>query len=256
MIEEIRLLTEQYHAWLREKTNLRAIEDWVEITAPFLDRHNDYIQIYVKRTKNGYFLTDDGETIDDLELSGCTLDSPKRKALLRTTLNGFGVQLDGNNKALVVRTTAKDFALKKHNLLQAMLAVNDLFFLATPTVASLFSEDVQAWLDDSDISYDPKVKYLGKSGLDCHFDFLIPRSEIHPERFLLSIGNPDHNIVRQSVFAWGDTRETRSDDSLAYAILNDAVKPVAGKVLTAFLEYGLQPVPWSERESVREELAA
>ena len=180
MIEEIRLLTEQYHAWLREKTNLRAIEDWVEITAPFLDRHNDYIQIYVKRTKNGYFLTDDGETIDDLELSGCTLDSPKRKALLRTTLNGFGVQLDGNNKALVVRTTAKDFALKKHNLLQAMLAVNDLFFLATPTVASLFSEDVQAWLDDSDIRFVPGIKLPGKSGYDHLYNFIIPESRNRP----------------------------------------------------------------------------
>ena len=91
------------------------------------------------------------ETIDDLELSGCTLDSPKSKALLRTTLNGFGVQLDGNHKALVVRTTAKDFALKKHNLLQAMLAVNDLFYLATPMVRSFFVEDVEAWLRISDI---------------------------------------------------------------------------------------------------------
>ena len=32
------------------------------------------------------------------------------------------------------------------SLLQAMLAVNDMFYLAVPMVASLFYEDVVAWL--------------------------------------------------------------------------------------------------------------
>ena len=36
---------------------------------------------------------------------------------------------------------------ESYNLLQAMLAINDLFYLAVPLVASLFYEDVVSWLD-------------------------------------------------------------------------------------------------------------
>ena len=254
MIAEIQRLTDEYHDWLREKTNLRSVDDWVEITTPYLDRHNDCIQIYAKRSNGGFILTDDGSTIDDLELSGCKLSSPKRQSLLRMTLNGFGVH--NENNVLQVRASSTDFALRKHNLLQAMLAVNDLFYLATPMVASLFLEDVEAWLRLSDIRFISNVKLSGKSGYDHLYNFVIPGSRIYPERVLLSINNPNRDISQRAVFAWLDTRETRSDDSRAYAILNDSVKPVAEKVLTAFLEYGLRPVPWSEREDVRAELAA
>lgn len=256
MIDDIRHLTEQYHAWLREKTNLRSIEDWVEITAPFLDRHNDYIQIYARRTNSGYFLTDDGETIDDLELSGCKLDSPKRKALLRTTLNGFGVQLDSKNNALMVRTTDRDFPLKKHNLLQAILAVNDLFYLATPMVKSFFIEDVEAWLRISDVRYVSGIKLPGKSGYDHLYNFIIPESRNAPERVLLGVNRPDSNSAQRIVFAWEDTRQARPAESRAYAILNDSAKQIPAGVLDAFSNYDMKPVPWSQREGVREELAA
>ena len=137
MIDEVQKLLDQYIAWLKDKTALRQIQDYVEITTPYLDRHNDHLQIYAKRENGGYLLSDDGYVVGDLRLSGCELESRKRKDLLRLTLNGFGVQLDGD--ALSVHASRDNFALRKHNLVQAMLAVNDLFYLAVPMVASLFS---------------------------------------------------------------------------------------------------------------------
>ena len=256
MIDDIRQLTEQYHSWLREKTNLRSIEDWVEITTPYLDRHNDCIQIYVKRSNGGYLLTDDGATIDDLELSGCTISSPKRQSLFRTTINGFGIKLGSDKKALEVQTSIKDFALKKHNLLQAILAVNDLFYLATPMVASLFLEDLEAWLKISNIRFVPNIKMSGKSGYDHLYNFVVAGSTTLPERVLLSINNPNRASAHQAVFAWEDTRGARSGDSLAYVFLNDAMKSVSENILTAFQSYNMKPVKWTLRESVREELAA
>lgn len=56
MINEIEELIDQYTAWLRDKTATRQVTpDWVEITTPYLDRHNDYLQIYA-RQQNGHFL--------------------------------------------------------------------------------------------------------------------------------------------------------------------------------------------------------
>lgn len=152
---------------------LKAMGSWAEITTPYLDRHNDYIQIYLKKAADGFVLTDDGYTIHDLLDEGCSLEGDKRQQLLQTTLNGFGVQRDKKNDALFVNAVADNFALKKHSLIQAMLAVNDLFYLATPHTESLFFEDVRNWLDKAEICYSERVSFTGHSGYSRQFHFLI-----------------------------------------------------------------------------------
>ena len=74
MTEEIQALLDQYWAWLRDKTILRQMNGWVEITTPYLDRHNDRLQIYAMRRGSGYVLADGGYVLDDLEQSGCKID--------------------------------------------------------------------------------------------------------------------------------------------------------------------------------------
>jgi hypothetical protein len=253
-MDEIKSLIDQYVEWLRSKTTLRQIDNWVEITTPYLDRHNDYLQIYAKRQNGSYILTDDGYILSDLEQSGCKLESPKRMALLQTTLNGFGVKLAGN--AIEVEASKESFALKKHNLLQAMLAVNDLFFLASPMVSSIFYEDVIAWLDQNEIRYITNVKFTGKSGLDHHFDFVIPKSKKHPDRFLQAINRPSRDEAMAAVFAWLDIRDTRAADSRAYAVLNDTEREVSPAVREALERYEVKPFAWSKRDVAVPELTA
>ena len=256
MIDEVQSLLDGYWRWLKDQTSLREVRDYIEITTPFLDRHNDFLQIYARRHDGGFILTDDGYTVADLEQSGCTIDSPKRQGLLRATLNGFGVQISETSKQLEVRASASNFALRKHNLVQAMLAVNDLFYLASPTVLSLFYEDVVAWLDTGDIRYTPNVRFAGRSGYDHRFDFVIPKSKLRPERVLRAINRPSRETAQTMTFAWLDTREVRSPDAQAYAILNDSEIPISQSVLDAMRNYEVQPIPWSNRERAREDLAA
>jgi hypothetical protein len=235
MIDEIQKLLDQYLAWLKDKTTLRQVKDWIEITTPYLDRHNDYLQIYARRENNGFLLTDDGYVIGDLRRSGCELESKKRKDLLALTLNGFGVKLDGDN--LVAQASSDNFALRKHNLVQSMLAVNDLFYLAVPMVASLFLEDVTAWLELVEIRYTPKVKFTGKSGYDHLFDFVIPASKKQPERILQAINRPSRNTAQAVAFSWIDTKKVRPANSRAYAFLNDSEHTLTGSVLEALENY-------------------
>ncbi|MHB8881719.1 MAG: DUF1829 domain-containing protein [Thermodesulfovibrionales bacterium] len=254
MIDEIQKLLDQYSAWLRDKTSLRQIKDWIEITTPYLDRHNDYLQIYVKRDNGSLVLTDDGHTIEDLRMSGCELESKKRKDLLYQTLNGFGVKLTGEE--LTVHASPENFALRKHNLVQAMLAINDLFYLAVPMVASLFLEDVTAWLDLHDIRYTPKVKFTGKTGYDHLFDFVIPASKKQPERILQAINRPIRDTAQAVAFAWIDTKEVRPPNSRAYALLNDSEHAPSMAVIDALKNYNVSPIIWSKREEASLELAA
>ncbi len=254
MIDEIQKLLDDYVTWLKDKTKLRQLKDVVEITTPYLDRHNDYLQIYAKRDNGGFFLTDDGYIITDLKQSGCELESKKRKDLLTMTLNGFGVKLDG--EALVVHASQDNFSLQKHNLVQSMLAVNDLFYLAEPIVASLFLEDVTAWLDLNEIRYTPKVKFTGKTGYDHLFDFVIPASRKRPERILKAINKPNRDNAQVAAFSWIDTKEVRPANSKAYAVLNDIEHAPLVSVLDALKNYNVYPVLWSKRDEIREELAA
>jgi hypothetical protein len=255
MITEVQELLDRYLAWLRDKTTLRQVEDWVEITTPYLDRHNDCLQIYARKENGSYVLSDDGYVIEDLGQSGCKLDSEKRKQLLRMTLNGFGVQLKGDN-SLTISATPESFAFKKHNLVQAMLAVNDLFYLAEPVVASLFYEDVVNWLDQHEIRFTPRVKFTGRSGYDHLFDFVIPKSRKKPERILQAINRPNRDKAQSVAFSWIDTKGVRTPDSQAYAILNDAESPIPNAVLDAMRNYDVKPIPWSRRDKSVEELAA
>lgn len=254
MIDEIRALLERYQVWLKDRTALREVNDWVEITTPYLDRHNDYLQIYAGRSNGDYLLTDDGYVLQDLQLSGCKLDSKKRQDLLSMTLKGFGIRLEGDR--LEVKASAKEFPMRKHNLVQAMLAINDLFYLATPMVASVFYEDVEAWLELEEIRYTPKVKFTGKSGYDHLFDFVIPKSKLKPERILRAINSPNRDTAEALAFAWIDTKDARPPASQAYAVLNDSEKSPPTAVVDALRSYGVHPVLWSNRETARPELAA
>lgn len=254
MAAEVEKLIADYAAWLADKTKLRDLEDgWTEITAPYLDRHNDYLQVYLRRENGSYVLTDDAHTIEDLRMSGCELDTPKRKRILTSTLNGFGVNYDDG--ALTVKTTVSDFPEKKHSLIQAMLAVNDLFFTARAVTESLFLEDVQEWLTESRARFTPNVKFVGRTH-EHNFHFVVPGFGDVPERVIQTVNSPDVKAAQLLVFSWEDTRPARPDGSEAYAFLNDRERAIPEKVNATLNEYGIHPVLWTHRESVREQLAA
>lgn len=247
-------LVDQYFSWLKSKTSWREVNGWTEITTPYLDRHNDYIQIYLRQNDDEWELTDDCETLTDLVQSGCELDTPRRKALLHTTLNGFGAHLV--NGAITVKTKQESFALRKHNLVQAILAVNDLFYLARASVESFFFEDVALWMDDADIRYTQRVKFAGRTGYDHLFDFVVPKSKREPERILRVVNNPVKDQANAVILSWVDTKEARPSNSIAYAVLNDKERTISDGVVEALKNYDITPLPWSRRNDFRERLAA
>jgi hypothetical protein len=58
MLQEIESLLNEYRAWLKDKTAVREVNGaWVEITTPYLDRHNDALQIYARHDNGGFAAT-------------------------------------------------------------------------------------------------------------------------------------------------------------------------------------------------------
>lgn len=252
MFENCQNLVDTYINWLRQKISIENLNGTCEITTPFLDRHNDWLQIYVKKTDNGLILTDDSNTISDLQLSGIEFKTTKRIQMLHTILNGFGIQ--NNGEELFVKAKFDNFPQKKHNLIQAILAVNDLFALASPIVISIFKEDVEKYLRLNDIRFLSTISFIGKSSFIHNFDFAIPASKEKPERIIKTINRPDRQQITSFIFAWEDTKGTKTQISIAVAILNDEDKNINPDLINALDEYDIKTIPWSKRNEYIKEL--
>jgi Domain of unknown function DUF1828/Domain of unknown function DUF1829 len=252
--EECRQLVDAYVEWLRRGISAEAVGEACELTTPFLDRHNDHIQIYAVRRNGKIVLSDDGYILSDLRTSGLELTTPKRRNVLETALRGFGIQLEEGR--LVVEASPRNLGQRVHSLIQAMLALNDMFVMAQPRVASFFWEDVRDFLDAHRVRYSPRVKLAGKTGYDHAIDFLIPRSPEAPERLLQAINSPNRSSIASYLFVLTDTREGRGLEAEAYAFLNDQDREVGGDVIEALEVYQVHAALWSQREEFAPRLAA
>lgn len=245
-----------YMDWLDEHVQMNDLNGIVEITTPILDRHNDFLQLYVTAKGDSLIISDAGYIIGDLECSGMSVfSSPKRRDLFNLILNGYGVQCSDNHE-LYVTATRQTFAQKKHMLLQAAIAVGDMFMLSRTNVSSLFLEDVQKYFDDHDIFPVSNVSFVGKSGKNHHFDFVLSRTKTKPERYIRAINNPTRQGTDIILFTWLDTREARPNDSSLYVFLNDEDHIVSHDILTAYTNYDVVPMLWTQRSNYLSEFQA
>ena len=243
---ECERLIAEYLSWLKQGLRVNELESGCQISTPFLDRHNDGIEIYVEKRNGGMVLTDDGYTIADLEATGMHFESDKRKAHLQSILNGFGVRLENNE--VLVAASPQDFPQKKHALVQAILSINDMFVMAEEHPLNLFKEDVSHFLEQNAIPFFPDFKLSGRSGFDHKFDFGLPKTAKKPQRVLQAINALGKDQATSFAFAVADVRLIRTDSLQAFTFLNDVEHPVKEDNLAAVRAYDIQPLFWSQRE--------
>lgn len=239
----------KYLKWIKDNTVAKTVEEGkvCSISTPFLDRHNDHLDIYLIKTSDNLKLTDNGYTIADLKMSGFEINTPKRESILKTALNGFGVKMNGNDE-LYIDANSQNIGQKKHYLLQAILAVNDMFNLSQETVYSLFKEDVELYFRSNDIFFSKDIKLTGKSGFDHNIDFLIPASKNKPERLIKAINTAKKDSVLSSIMAFTDINQTRETLTKNFVVYNDLEKKVPKDVIGAFDNYAVKHIPWSQKE--------
>lgn len=240
---------EGYLNWLRQSMSARVLPgtDYIEITTPFMDRHNDYTEIFIKPVDgNRYLATDGGAVLNDLELSGVNINTTKRKELFQQILNGFGVK--ENNGELTVTFTKEEAPRAKNNLLQAMLAVDDMFFLSDASVKGLFLEDVRKFIEKENIISIEDIQITGKSGLNQRFDFALPKVNSNPERYVKLINKLESRSVPNIIFSWTDIANTRREKPELIAFINDR-NGMPLKLVNALQSYGVHVVGWEDREA-------
>lgn len=255
------LLTNYLNWYKKEVTFKDLSENIIRIDVPFLDSFSDEITMYaIKNKDNTITLTDDGWTLDNLESNGVFISRSKnRKKILSNRLNAFGInEKDGE---LTTTVEYKNFPLAKNRLLQAILAVNDMFMLSKSNTKSLFFEDVGAFLEENEIRATKDVSIPGTSGITYNFDYLISGYKEIPTRFIKTISTPNKTLFAKAALTdIVQTRELR-ENSTFYVFLNDIspdgkIQKVKPEIEELFSEKGIKPVPFTKRKSVVEELAA
>lgn len=242
-----------YGDWVKQNIEVFDKNGVCVLTTPFIDRHREFLQIFAEKNGEGLLLSDDGHTLRDLRISGVDITTERRNEALQSILATYGVRRVGNE--LQVNATAGTFPQRKHQLVQAMLAVGDLIHTAQETVVQLFKEDVRLFLTTNHVRFLPDMSITGKSGLSWTFDFSIPASSSNPARYIRAINTPSRETILPLMLAWEDVRDVRPPRSAAFAILNDQERrSISSDLIEAMNIYSIQPILWSQRGSRIKEL--
>lgn len=245
-------LIKDYYSWLKSKTIVIPDNnsEWTAIQTPFLGLYNDVIEMYAKKKGANIILSDNGETFNNLDLVGASLNrTGDRRTIAERILLNYGVQLQGTE--LVIETTEHNFPQKKHNFLSAIMELNDLYVLSKSNVASIFKEDVRNYLDNQNIIYTPDFISKGSTGLEFMFDFQIAGKK--SELVLKSFNTINKQTLSSFLFSWDDIKSVREKVSkknvTAIAVLNDEEKQIKSEYLDALEAKGAHYIIWSKRNS-------
>ncbi|MBE9429470.1 DUF1828 domain-containing protein [Staphylococcus warneri] len=195
-------LKKEYLDWYNHKLDFSNLSNnVVRIDSPFKDNSLDNLIIYAlyDQSRDTITLTDDGYTIFGLENNGVSINKSKnRKKIFEEHLSAYGIKYNDTTHEIFVKTNFKNFNKSKHNLLQCLIFVNDMYILSKPKVQNIFSEDVAKKLDDNNISYGRDLPIVGTSGVVHSFDFFISAKKNQKEKFINAISNPNNPMIIKS----------------------------------------------------------
>ena len=76
---DIQKLIDDYATWLKQEITFEKVGEYYEITTPYLDNANDYLQIYVRQIGDDIYFTDDSATIRNLKMEGFQFTPARKK---------------------------------------------------------------------------------------------------------------------------------------------------------------------------------
>jgi len=255
--DEIIDLSKSYSSWIFENLEIKEIgNDCVELTTPFLDRHNDCIQFYIQKSEDGYVLTDGGYFISDLLDAGFNF-SERRENVFKTILSGF--EIDICDDCLKVYSDKNNFPELLNNLIQASVLTGSLYYLSEPTVEHLFFEDVKKWMGQKDVIFQAKKKLNGKTGYSHEFHFSIQNNKSDVEKLVQTVQNARKMTIGSIIWMYEDVTAYMKAQGIAgkidMAIIFKEENAASKKAAFALESSGIQSYYWPEKESLLDGIA-
>lgn len=241
---------DEYYNTLRAQTFLsRADGNWMHIETPFVGLFNDMICLYARMDGRQLELSDGGETLSNLEMSGVSLHSIKKYITRRTANYGVERIREDGVDALRVICGIDEASERYHDMLSCLIYLNGLDVLAKSEPSVKFKHVVDEYFTAHNIGVIPSFSMKGETGLDYDFDFGISgKSE-----YLLIKSFDVFTKPTVATFQLGveDIRAEHADrrNIRALAIINEH-KPINPSLVKLLEARGTAYMRWSERDTI------
>jgi hypothetical protein len=250
MITELKKeLEEEYLRWVRQKIKWDTNDDFIEIITPFVDMHHDYISLFLSRSEKGFKLSDDGYIVDELDDLGVNVQtSTKRKHFFNTTLRNFGVKFSENTQELYINfDDTRQYPEMQQRLIQCIIRVSDMLISSRNKVINFFSEDIAEFFVNNQIMFIESASFIGRSGRNITFDFVLPKSKNIKPKLIQAVNNPTSDAYKDPLLSFIDVQESKSDH-VFYVLANDINLSISDKFVQALENYDIGVLPWSKRK--------
>lgn len=239
--------------WYEKRFSIKDLKNASEIITPFVNHLNDRISLFVEISDNNEIrLSDDGITLNELELSGIDWAVPTRQRILKDIMKNYDLQLN-DNVLFTVAQNQTQFAQKKYNLIQGILSIYDILFTSKNYATGIFNEEVLEYLFDNEFGGTPGPKLIGNSGLTHQLDYSLGATKKRPHILIKFLNHPNFTEVAAQKFISDDLKKKMGTQkiSVKYVIIgNDKKNNIPEKSLIAAKDMGIDLVPWSDKTSI------
>ena len=253
MQQDINTLLNDYLSWYERRFSIKELRNAHEIVTPFVNHLNDRISLFVEFLDNGMIkLSDDGVTLDELNMFGINIKTPTRQRVLSDILKNFNLSISDD----IIFTTAQnvsEFSQKKHNLLQGVLKVYDILFTSRENSTSIFKEEVFNYFFENEFGGTPEPDLVGASGLKHNVDYSIGATKSRPFTLIKLLQDPKFTDVAAQKYISDDLKRglSKPNINVEYVIIaNDTERKVPEKSLIAAKDMDIGLIPWSNKDAI------
>lgn len=248
-MDNIENLLDNYYKTLRTKTFLSKAEgEWMLIETPFVGLFNDMICLYARTDGSQLELSDGGETLSNLEMSGVSLRAIRSHVMRRIANHGVELSREDGTDTLRIVCSIDDASERYHDMLSCLIYMNGLNVLAKSEPSVRFKAVVDEYFAAHNIGVIPSFSMKGETGLDYDFDFGISgRSE---SLLIKSFDVFTKPTVATFLLGVEDIRAELADkrNIRALAIINEN-KPINPSLVKLLEMRGTAYMRWSERDT-------
>ncbi|HIY93369.1 DUF1828 domain-containing protein [Companilactobacillus sp. HBUAS56275] len=245
-------LIDNYLNWLKSQYRIEQLNGSDEIVTPFTNSIGDNITIYASSNPDGTItLTDDFDTIGDLEMMGMNFDTLTRKKYLNSILRNYNVQCV--DKELFVVGERMNFPDMKQRLMQAIIHIDDLLMTRQEKYSGFFKSDVYQFFEKNDFGGLKTYRPYGESGNNYVVDYTIPLKGNRPFRFINFTNTSSFSTIAMTGAMYGDISnglEYNLSNSEFIIIYNSQMSRPSRKSMNIAEKYDLRLIPWENKSEI------
>lgn len=242
-------LLDSYYNWLIKGYTVNKLDDNTsEIVTPFLDSINDNIYIYVTKLSNGKIqLTDDGYTLNNLELMGVELTSTRNK-IIDSIRKLYNIDLIQDQLSIVGNEA--DFPIMKFNLISAINRIDSLSLTKRDNITSIFRDEVVSYFKEHDFGGVSDHPLHGASGLSYKIPYVIPNQNDRPYRIFETTSELSKNIMMQQAYEYTDIQKTGFTDSIEFFLIHKKSSSISSDVKNIAKDAEINILPWENKNEL------